>query len=89
MNNNDSANLILLVKSRLEQHLDPTMLEIADESIMHVGHAGAQNGMHHLAIKISSKALETMPKLLAHKAIYSVLGELMHTRIHAVRIRII
>lgn len=89
MTNDDSADLILLVKSRLEQHLDPTMLEITDESKMHVGHAGAQNGMKHLAIRISSKALETMPKLLAHKAIYSALGELMDTRIHAVRIRII
>ncbi|MCJ7558947.1 MAG: BolA family transcriptional regulator [Gammaproteobacteria bacterium] len=65
------------------------MLEVADESKKHVGHAGAQDGMRHLAIKISSKALETMPKLLAHKAIYCALGELMHTRIHAVRIRIV
>ncbi|MCW8846725.1 MAG: BolA family transcriptional regulator [Gammaproteobacteria bacterium] len=77
------------MKSRLEQHLKPTILEIADESEMHAGHAGAQDGRQHLAIKISSKTLENMPKLLAHRAIYSALGELMHTRIHALRIRII
>jgi BolA protein len=89
MINTNSTNLISLVKSRLEQHLSPTMLEIADESKMHAGHTGAQNGMSHLAVTISSKTLERMPKLLAHKAIYSALDEFMNTRIHALRIRII
>ena len=89
MTNEDNINLISLVKSRLEKHLNPTMLEIDDESKMHVGHAGAQGGMSHLAIKISSKSLEKMPKLLAHKTIYGALDDLMHTRIHALRIRII
>ena len=89
MTNINSQNLVSLVKSRLEERLSPTMLEIDDESKMHAGHAGAQSGMSHLAIKISSKTLETMPKILAHKAIYGALGGLMNTRIHALRIRIV
>ena len=89
MNDSETNKLINQVKSLLEKQFSPTLLEIKDESAAHAGHAGAQGGMKHLALTISSKLLSSMPILLAHKAIYEALGELMHTHIHALRIKII
>jgi BolA protein len=89
MNSSDTNKLIDQIKSLLEKQFSPTLLEIKDESAAHAGHVGAQGGMKHLALTISSQLLNKMPMLLAHKAIYEALGELMHTHIHALRIKII
>lgn len=85
----EDIELISLVRSLLEKQFSPTILEIKDESASHEGHAGAQGGMKHLALTISSESLDKMPRLLIHRAIYEALGELMHTRIHALRIKTI
>lgn len=81
--------LIDLVKRTLETQFSPSNLQIKDESAAHAGHAGAQGGMKHLSITISSNVLENLSKVLAHKAIYESLGSLMQTDIHALRIKII
>lgn len=81
-------DLILDVRNRLEKAFDPAKLEIEDESAMHAGHAGARGGMKHLALTISSPALQDLSKVAAHQAIYKTLGDLMKTDIHALRIRI-
>ena len=81
--------LIDQVKALLIERFSPTVLEIKDESAAHAGHAGAQGGMKHLALTISSSTLNTMPRLLSHKTIYDSLGSLMHTHIHALRIKIV
>ena len=81
--------LMDLVKSLLEKQFSPTILKIKDESAAHAGHAGAQGGMKHLALTISSDTLTKHSKLLAHTAIYQALGKLMDTHIHALRIKII
>lgn len=81
--------LIDLVKRTLETQFSPSNLQINDESAAHAGHVGAQGGMKHLSISISSNVLDNLSKVLAHKAIYESLGTLMQTDIHALRIKII
>lgn len=81
--------LLNQVRTRLEEQFSPTVLLIKDESALHAGHAGAQGGMKHLSIEISSITLDNLSKVLAHKAIYQSLGSLMSTDIHALRIKII
>ena len=89
MDTPEDIELINLMRSLLEKEFSPTILKIKDESASHAGHAGAQGGMKHLALTISSDTLDTMPRLLIHKAIYGALGELMNTHIHALRIKTI
>lgn len=84
-----SNDLMELVKSLLAERFSPAILQIKDESAAHAGHAGAQGGMKHLSVTISSNTLDNMPKLMSHKAIYETLGDLMRTDIHALRIKII
>lgn len=80
---------IQLIRSRLEQALAPTQLEIIDESHLHVGHVGSQNGAGHFAVRISSPRFAEQSLLACHRLVYSALGDAIGPEIHALRIEVI
>jgi BolA protein len=67
--------------------LDPTTLEIIDESHKHAGHAGARDGGGHYLLNIVSNQFSGKNTVARHRMIYSALGELMKREIHALTIR--
>jgi len=67
--------------------LDPTILEIIDESHKHAGHAGARDGGGHYALNIVSAKFAGNNTVARHRMIYSALGELMKREIHALTIQ--
>ncbi len=74
---------------RLTENLAPSHLDIIDDSHKHIGHAGAKEGKGHFTVIISSDALNDKPKLQQHRLIYTALGDLMDTDIHALSIKVI
>lgn len=74
------------IRSRLESQLQPTELEVTDDSHRHVGHAGARDGRGHFSIRIISPLFDGLTPLARHRAVYAALGELMQTDIHALAI---
>jgi BolA family transcriptional regulator, general stress-responsive regulator len=68
--------------------LAPSQLEVIDDSARHVGHAGAKTGLGHFNLVIASPLFAGLTPLAAHRVIYAALGELMHTDIHALSIKI-
>jgi BolA protein len=74
------------MRERLEQALQPSLLEIEDESHHHVGHAGARDGRGHFRLHIVSSAFVGLTPLQRHRLVYTALGELMQTDIHALAI---
>jgi BolA protein len=66
--------------------LEPTQLEIADDSHLHAGHAGARDGGGHYRLKIVSAQFIGKPTMARHRMIYSALGEMMKHEIHALNI---
>ena len=66
--------------------LQPTQIEIADDSHKHAGHAGARDGGGHYQLKIVSAQFAGKPTLARHRMIYSALGEMMKHDIHALNI---
>ena len=66
--------------------LRPQHLEIRDDSHRHRGHAGAQDGRGHFAVNVVSEAFRGLPPLARHRLVYTTLGELMTTDIHALQI---
>ena len=66
--------------------LQPTFLEIDDESEQHVGHAGAQSGGGHYHLRIVTPAFTQQNTLSRHRLVYATLGNLMHNKIHALSI---
>ncbi|HEU0187261.1 MAG TPA: BolA family protein [Gallionellaceae bacterium] len=68
--------------------LQPTQMEIIDESHRHAGHAGARAGGGHYVLNIVSAQFAGKNTLARQRMIYSALGELMqHNEIHALTIQ--
>ncbi|OGI44183.1 MAG: BolA family protein [Candidatus Muproteobacteria bacterium RIFCSPHIGHO2_01_FULL_65_16] len=75
-----------LIERRLRAALAPTSLEIADDSRLHAGHAGAQSGGGHFSVTIVSPRFRGQTTIGRHRMVYEALGELMQKDIHALRI---
>jgi BolA protein len=66
--------------------LQPTKIEIADDSHKHAGHVGARGGGGHYHLLIVSTQFANKPTLARHRMIYSALGDMMKHDIHALAI---
>ncbi|MCG6117406.1 MAG: BolA family transcriptional regulator [Aquimonas sp.] len=67
--------------------LQPSVLEVNDDSHKHVGHEGARDGRGHFSLLIVSAAFSGLSPLARHRAVYEAVGELMQTDIHALSMR--
>lgn len=74
------------MRTLLEQELTPAQLEITDDSHLHVGHPGAQDGRGHFTVEITSERFEGLNGIARHRLVYEALGDMMKTDIHALRI---
>lgn len=74
------------IRDCLAHALEPTELEITDESHKHVGHAGAKSGKGHFHVRIVSRHFAELTPLRRHRLIYAAVGDLMDTEIHALTI---
>lgn len=75
------------IRERLLDALEPELLEIEDESHLHVGHAGARDGRGHFRVTVVSEAFTGQTRIRRHRLIYEALGGLMDTDIHALTIQ--
>jgi BolA protein len=67
--------------------LDPSTLEIHDDSAEHAGHAGAAAGAGHFSLLIVSKAFSGVSRLERHQQVLNRLTDLIPHPIHALSIR--
>ena len=75
------------IRSRLDAALSPTKLELVDESARHAGHAGARpEGETHFRLTIVAETFAGKRLVDRQRMIYSALGDLMRTDIHALSI---
>ena len=75
------------VRERLTQALQPTSLELIDESARHAGHAGAASGGGHYIVRIVSAAFQDKSPIQRHRLVYDAVGDMLHTEIHALSIQ--
>jgi BolA protein len=74
--------------ARLNSALDPTNIELIDDSEQHRGHGGYNPaGESHFTLRIESPAFGGKSRVERQRMIYAVLGELMRERVHALSIR--
>ena len=85
----DNSQRIEQMIQLLEQALNPTQLQVIDDSHKHVGHAGAKEGKGHFTVIIQSEALTGKRMIQQHRAIYAALGDMMQTDIHALAIKVL
>ncbi len=79
------SDTIEAMKQRLAL-LAPEHIEIADESALHAGHAGARAGGGHYQLTLISPSFSGQSQVARHRSIYQALGDLMSTRVHALSI---
>ncbi|HZF29303.1 MAG TPA: BolA family protein [Gammaproteobacteria bacterium] len=77
---------VAAIRARLEAELAPSALEITDDSHRHAGHAGARDGRGHFSVTIVADRFAGAKRLERHRMVYSALGSLMQTDIHALSV---
>jgi BolA protein len=75
---------LALLQQRLAQ-LEPTHLEIRDDSALHAGHAGSSGGGHY-SLAIESSQFTGKSTIMRHRMIYQAVGDLIPAKIHALSI---
>ena len=75
------------IETLLGEAFSPTHLQVKDQSHLHAGHAGAQDGRGHFDVTIIAAAFAGKRPLERHRMVYDALGDMMETDIHALRIQ--
>lgn len=76
------------LEAALRIQLDPSVLEVIDESHLHAGHAGA-NGTGfgtHFRVRIDSAAFTGKSKVARHRLVYDCLRPFFDQGLHALAI---
>ena len=79
-------NRIEEIEKRLRWALHPLELVVIDDSDQHSGHPGAATGLGHFTVKIKARIFLGQKLAERHRMIYTALGEMMKTDIHALKI---
>ena len=81
-----TANRTAIIESKLQAAFTPAELLVKDQSHLHAGHAGAQEGKGHFEVTIVSNKFDGLNRIARHRLIYEALGSFMQSDIHALRI---
>ncbi|MCX7628339.1 MAG: BolA family transcriptional regulator [Methylophilaceae bacterium] len=74
-----------LLEQRLAA-LQPTRLEIRNDSAQHAGHVGNQGGGHY-SIVIESSLFSGKSPIMRHRLVYQAVGDLIPDVVHALSIK--
>ncbi len=88
MNAQRTGPVAIEIQRRLEAALQPTWMELIDDSELHRGHFGYNPaGESHFTLNIESAAFVGKSRVQRQRMVYSALGELLDERVHALSIR--
>ena len=88
MNSQRTGPVASEMLDRLNSALSPTRIELTDDSEQHRGHGGYNPaGESHFTLRIESPAFAGKSRVQRQRMIYSALGSLMESRVHALSIR--
>ena len=81
----------LALEKQLQTILQPTQLEVLDESAAHAGHSGAnaEGFGSHFRIRIASPAFTGKSRVARHRLVYDALQNFIDQGLHALAIEII
>jgi BolA protein len=82
-----SEDRVAKIRAELQSAFNPTELLVKDQSQLHVGHEGAKDGKGHFDVTIVSTAFDGQNRIQRHRMVYDALTRLIHTDIHALRIK--
>lgn len=76
------------MQARLQEQLQPSELEVIDESYQHAGHAGANGSGYgtHFRVRIRAKAFTGKSRVACHRLVYDSLQDFIDQGVHALAI---
>ncbi|AGU49713.1 BolA-like protein [Variovorax paradoxus B4] len=79
------------LEAALRQALQPTTLEVIDESGAHAGHTGAnaEGRGTHFRVRIASPLFEGKPRVARHRLVYDALQVFIAQGLHAIAIEVL
>lgn len=83
-----SAGLAGQMAAALRQRLQPTELEVLDESWRHAGHAGANGSGYgtHFRVRVASPLFAGQSRAARHRLVYDALQNFIDRGVHAISI---
>ena len=73
------------VEAALRAALQPSAVEVQDDSALHAGHAGAKEG-RHFTVRVTSERFAGLARVARHRLVYDALRSLVAEGIHALAI---
>ena len=73
------------ITAALTARLQPSALNVQDDSHLHAGHAGAREG-RHFSVVVVSERFTGLTRVARHRLIYDSLNQLIPRGIHALAI---
>jgi BolA family transcriptional regulator, general stress-responsive regulator len=81
-------NIADRIEEKLQAALDPTVLEVEDQSHLHAGHSGArEGGQTHYHIKVASARFSGKGRLERHRMVYALLADEIAGGVHALALK--
>ena len=82
---------IAAIEQQLRERLQPTHLEVIDESADHAGHAGAnaEGFGTHFRVRIASPAFAGKSRVAKHRLVYDAMQNFIDQGLHALAIDIV
>ena len=79
------------IEQQLTRMLQPTHLEVIDESAAHAGHSGANAEGYgsHFRVRIASPAFAGISRVARHRLVYDAMQNFIDQGLHAVAIEIV
>ena len=73
------------IEAAVRAALQPSKLEVLDDSHLHAGHAGAREG-RHFTVRVTAERFNGLSRLARHRLIYDAVQPLIPRGIHALAI---
>ena len=84
-------NTAARIYQRLTERLQPSALEVLDESAAHAGHAGASPSGQgsHIRVRVASPLFTGLSRVQRHRLVYDALQDFIDQGLHALAIELI
>ncbi|MCZ8251284.1 MAG: BolA family transcriptional regulator [Hylemonella sp.] len=84
----DLSQLANRMAERLQDRLQPTQLEVIDESAAHAGHVGSNGTPYgtHFRVRIATPLFTDLTRVARHRLVYDALQDFIAQGVHAIAI---
>jgi|TARA_B110000211_G_C14032785_1_gene532988 stress-induced morphogen len=82
-------NFLKILENKIKKNIEIESILIIDNSNLHKKHKFFNSEKYHLSVEIKSEYLNSLNKIEAHRKIMNLLSQEIHTKIHALEIKII